>query len=176
NSINENLSLQSEYDGEKRIDFSNSKPKDKDDLDQFKDLQNLFCSEFFPLPETSFRKVELNFNNFVKKGEKPLINQGSMFVIPLNDIVSNGIISGKSWEYTETLQMLAIMSRAASNGVNTPYFLDIGSNVGWFSTVMAALGYNVIAFDAMKSNALLFRSTLCENPKMMEKVTFINKG
>ncbi|KAJ3212241.1 hypothetical protein HK099_007769 [Clydaea vesicula] len=42
-------------------------------------------------------------------------------------------------------------------GINNPTFLDIGSNIGWFSMILAKHGFEVISFEASKSNGLLFR-------------------
>ncbi|KAJ3040504.1 hypothetical protein HDV00_010813 [Rhizophlyctis rosea] len=57
-----------------------------------------------------------------------------------------------------------------------PIFLDIGSNIGWFTINMALRSFPVIAFDALRQNGHILRTTLCNNPNMKDRVTFINKG
>ena len=41
---------------------------------------------------------------------------------------------------------------------------------------VAAAGYSVIAFDAMRDNGHILRTTLCENPSLRERITFFNTG
>ena len=49
--------------------------------------------------------------------------------------------------------MVEKLQEALAIGVKAPLFLDIGSNVGFFSLSAAAAGFDVIAFDAMSQNA-----------------------
>jgi len=49
--------------------------------------------------------------------------------------------------------------------------VDIGANLGVFSVVAAALGYPVIAFEAMDRNIAAIHQTLCWNPDLRERIT-----
>lgn len=72
-----------------------------------------------------------------------------------DDEVSRALLLQSRWEGFETSVALDILS-------HTPpaWMLDIGSHVGWYSTIAARLGHSVIAFDADSEHlALLRRNT-----------------
>ena len=93
-----------------------------------------------------------------------------------HDFVSQNIISQGAWEEPEVSGIVKKMDSAANYGVINPVFLDIGSNIGFFSVNLAARGYETISIDAMRSNALMYRTTLCNNPEIMKRVTFYNNA
>ena len=64
---------------------------------------------------------------------------------------------------------------AAAPGTR-PVLVDIGANLGVFSLVAAALGYDVIAFEAMARNVDAIHQTLCWNPELQERVTLFPYG
>ena len=52
-------------------------------------------------------------------------------------------------------------------------FLDIGGNVGWFTTAIAMRGFRVITFEPMPRNEIILRSNLCIN-NLTSLVTLFN--
>lgn len=132
--------------------------------------QNFYCRNIHPIPLPAGSS---NHKVFVSTLEAP--KQIDMVLFDNNDIVSSFIIHRGSWEILEITTLLNVLDRFRQIGIE-PTFLDIGSNVGWFSVSAASMGYKTISFDAMRTNGHMFRTTLCNNPELMEKITFVNKG
>jgi FkbM family methyltransferase len=89
----------------------------------------------------------------------------SMAVYGSDDIVSNSICSTGTWELSAS--DVAELGKPA-------HALDIGANVGFYSLVLAAAGWNVTAFEPMASNSALIEATMCANPILKPRVT-LNK-
>jgi len=90
------------------------------------------------------------------------------------DIVSVIALDSGEWETFHVNEIIGKLDAARAAGNKDPVFLDIGSNIGWFSIQAAVRGFRVYSFDAMRRNGNIFRSTMCENPEAMEKITFYN--
>jgi len=89
----------------------------------------------------------------------------SMAVYNSDDIVSNEICNTGSWELTETdVTELGQPGNA----------LDIGANIGFYSFVLAANGWNVTSFEPMSANHELLDATMCANPALKQRIT-LNK-
>jgi len=89
----------------------------------------------------------------------------SMAVYNSDDIVSNSICSTGTWE----------LSTSDITDMGQPgHALDIGANVGFYSLVLAAAGWNVTAFEPMAKNTDLIEATLCANPALQQRIT-LNK-
>ncbi|GMH37959.1 hypothetical protein BSKO_05843 [Bryopsis sp. KO-2023] len=95
----------------------------------------------------------------------------SMHVYRRADIVSNEIAARKTWELPTSNMFLAAMeneykalleknSTAQKSDIT---FLDIGANIGWYSILMAAYGYRVIAIEPMTKNLHALRASMCVN-------------
>ena len=54
---------------------------------------------------------------------------------------------------------------------NQAVFLDIGANLGAYTLAIAALGYDVIAFEGLARNQLAVYTSLCACPDLAERVT-----
>ncbi|KAJ3225325.1 hypothetical protein HK099_006970 [Clydaea vesicula] len=145
--------------------LQNSQKSDNNLFLEAKQQQKVFCSEYHPL---ELENVVLYSN--------PSKLDFTINVFKTKDIVSQWILEQGGWEMNEVDSFLRILRLSKHYGANDPTFLDIGSNIGWFSMNVANAGFNVISFDAMKKNGHLFRSSLCSNPKIMDKITFFNKG
>lgn len=63
---------------------------------------------------------------------------------PAHDAVSETIVNTGIWEPQETNLTL----RVCASGTADQYVLDFGSQIGWFSLLAAAVGREVIAYDA----------------------------
>ncbi len=57
-------------------------------------------------------------------------------------------------------------------------FLDIGSNIGWFSLLAASLNFSVVAIEPLQMNAQLFRRSICLNSakNFIDKIYFLQTG
>jgi hypothetical protein len=142
------------------------------------EAQTWFCKNVHPLPAFSEWVVSkpnhAHFESLTNLKVKSQVEKMHLLRSDL-DIVSGQISSSGFWESTETINFLKVMGKAAQSGISDPLFLDIGSNIGWFSTAVAAFGFRVFSVDAMRGNGQLFRSTLCDAPKeLMDRVTFFN--
>lgn len=96
-----------------------------------------------------------------------------------NDAVSNNIINAKSWEsdiidiILNSLEEFALIKKLFKSDV---YFLDIGANLGMFSLAVANRGFKVLSFEANLDNSLLIQKSLCDQPKLKEKITLYKFG
>lgn len=89
----------------------------------------------------------------------------SMAVYDTDDVVSNSICGIGTWE----------LHGSDITAMGTPgHALDIGANMGFYSFVLAAAGWDVTAFEPIPANQALFAATLCKNPSFKSKIT-LNK-
>ena len=81
-----------------------------------------------------------------------------------NDIVSDEIRRYGHWDKAK-LDSFQTILRDYSTKSGIPLhdltFVDIGSNIGWFTLSMASLGVNVMAFEPMTSNNDMIQRSLC---------------
>jgi 2-polyprenyl-3-methyl-5-hydroxy-6-metoxy-1,4-benzoquinol methylase len=80
--------------------------------------------------------------------------------------ISGEILSRGHWEPQLTLELLEHLGPPSSGRV----FLDIGSNIGWFSLTAAAAGHRVIAIDALRTNVELLMRSISANPQFQELI------
>jgi len=82
-----------------------------------------------------------------------------------NDIVSNSICNQGYWEMRDASEL------------GTPgTALDIGSNIGYHSFLLADAGWRVEAFEPLPKNLELIQATACQNPHLAEKITIHGIG
>ena len=104
-----------------------------------------------------------------------------MNIFETNDVVSNAINDFDSWVFflisKETPTLMNLIEKLAISGLSRSEttFLDIGSNIGWFSLQIAANGYNVISIDALKLNGDMFIDSFCRND-LENNIKFFNVG
>jgi len=123
--------------------------------------QELFCSHVHPLPMPQATPVKVN--------NLPGVARGSLvqYVYKKGDSVSEHIREGGIWEEDDLAELewamtTALPPDAAPTSAHTPgLFVDVGANVGAFFLFAAARGFESIGFEAMRSNQLLIRSSLC---------------
>ena len=99
----------------------------------------------------------------------------SIYCYTQKDIVSSTILKHGSWETGISKDMLLAMEEGCLKQ-NIPksqaVLLDVGANIGWFTLLLAAAGYKVIAFEPMFENEQLFRKSLCSNAGFNDLVTY----
>lgn len=94
-------------------------------------------------------------------------DQFQMAVYGTADIVSQSICNTGTWELSlHDIQSLGKPGRA----------LDIGANVGFYTLVLAASGWNVTAFEPMAANTALIQASLCKNPALKPRVSLNEFG
>ena len=76
----------------------------------------------------------------------------TVFVYGINDIVSNSILRGGTWEQSEIVEVLWAMRQPVpvqpgTMGPGSNLFVDIGANLAWFTLNVASRGYRVAAFE-----------------------------
>jgi FkbM family methyltransferase len=84
---------------------------------------------------------------------------------------SNEAACAGAWERSDGSTLLASLLDVEARGQANPVFLDIGANLGCFSLAIAALGYNVIAFEGMPRNQMAIYSSLCATPSLLDTFT-----
>lgn len=53
--------------------------------------------------------------------------------------------------------------------------LDIGANIGWWSSIFALFNFSVIAIEPMATNRRVLEATLCLNPAIASRVTILER-
>jgi FkbM family methyltransferase len=139
----------------------------KDTLMQFRNHQREFCETIHPIHfGDSITSITIAKKNFTK-----------VFVYLSGDCVSSHIQSFGAWEEGDVESILDLLRNSrVAHGIDDPLFVDIGSNIGWYSFVVASEGFRTISFEAFDSNVQLMRTTLCENPSVMENVILVNRA
>lgn len=101
-----------------------------------------------------------------------------MYVYRSGDIVSDNIIRGGSWEIGEVRQILyGLESHQKKMNIHKNgevMFLDVGGQIGWYTTIIGRKGYKVFSFEPMKINQYIIRHNLCMDKSI--DITYINKG
>lgn len=76
--------------------------------------------------------------------------------------ISRSILEIGSWEpHLQQLLLAAMLHSRVPQG-RTPYFFDIGANIGVYSMVLAAGGHQVVAFEPMQYNAELLAASIAK--------------
>ena len=102
----------------------------------------------------------------------------SMYVFKENDRVSDSIRKNKNWESKATLELVNALNfykkkKSISNNENI-FIIDIGANIGWYTTFLAKLHYSVISFEPGKKNNYILKKNCCLNN--FTNIILINKG
>jgi FkbM family methyltransferase len=109
----------------------------------------LTCSNFESSVNTRWTKNTCTKHSF------------DMAVHSIPDIVSDRIVSSGCWEKDIITQIVQHLGNQRSG--HTKLFLDIGANIGAFTSTIASLGHEVIAVEPFKLNVPLIRATMCRH-------------
>eukprot|EP00892_Ulva_mutabilis_P003934 jgi/Ulvmu1/1912/UM012_0072.1 len=136
-----------------------------------------------------FRRAALDVGHFlltntaVDRTVLPDAPRIPIAVEPNSDFVSQELSGQGLWEASEVSAILTALetvrnssAAAGAPGAAPPVLVDIGANLGVYTIVAAALGYPVIAFEAMSRNVAAIHQTLCWNPELAERVTLFPYG
>ena len=97
-------------------------------------------------------------------------------VVHNDDFLSSQIVAKGFWEIRSLDEMaalspsLTIPKSSTTPAEATATFYDVGANIGYYSFLFAAAGYNVIAFEPEKSNIALFRASMCLNANINHRI------
>jgi FkbM family methyltransferase len=110
------------------------------------------------LKEVNEHSTELNFAQ--EKIKTKTIHPYQMILHQPPGIVSSVIKKTGVWEQGITNRFESVFSVQCS----TPqYFVDVGTNIGYYSSLAASFGYSVLSIEAMSYNLHLFRETVALN-------------
>lgn len=92
-----------------------------------------------------------------------------------HDAVSRIIAERGYWDLTRPHALAELAGSRLPEGTSgaPPVFLDIGSNLGFYTLLFASAGFDVIAIDAMDHNRRALNASLCLNPALARRVTLI---
>ena len=109
-----------------------------------------------------------NFCKFEKKGWRTKNIQFGHYNILFNLLEDNDIVSGhifrhSTWETGIINTILHVLNKTTLKLGYNVSFLDIGANIGYFTTIIAKHGYNTISFEPMNENIDILSRNLCDN-------------
>ena len=144
----------------------------KMNITHYIEIQNDFCRNFEKYTNAEFEKSIIRTHvNFAGKTYP-------MYVYKENDYVSSSIRNYKNWESSETFELIKALNfyKKKINISNNEEILciDVGANIGWYTTILAKLGYSVISFEPGKRNSYLLKKNCCLNN--FTNTIIINKG
>jgi len=85
------------------------------------------------------------------------------------DFLSGQIVDKGSWEISNLDDMAALAPSETLPDASKGAFYDVGANIGYYTFLFAAAGYQAVAFEPDPANAALIRASMCLNPDL--KVT-----
>lgn len=112
------------------------------------------------LPDKKGNSFSKNPRATLEKIREPLSTPIFVHDVVECQFISRGIIEKQSWEPHLQQLALAAMQNANVPLHRTPYFLDIGANIGAYSMVLAAGGHRVLAFEPMQYNTELLAASV----------------
>ena len=148
------------------------------DLNYYIKLQDYFCDYIHLIydkkieDELILYKVSLESITF------------EMFVYKSGDFISNQIQKNHYLNSNETLNILSALQKFASdNHIVNPrevVMLDIGANIGWYSTFLGTFRYTILAFEPLPINYYILKKNYCRNNRDFfgdkSSIIIINKG
>lgn len=118
-----------------------------------KDILSTRINNFCNNKEGNFKKKQITI------GDKNIVFN----LFNDNDIVSQHIEEHSTWEKDILNTIIKLLNKTSSYVGKKLSFLDIGSNIGWFSIIISSYGYNTIAFEPMNENIEIMSKNLCDN-------------
>ena len=144
-----------------------------DPITEAKKFQEDFCANFQKYENKSIeelirlKKINIYGNKF------------EMYVYKKNDIVSDVIYRTGGWEMSEIKELTnaasSVFTKRKIADASKITILDIGAQIGWFTFMLAAKGYSVVAIEPMKENAYMLRKSQCIHP-YKENIVIIEKA
>jgi FkbM family methyltransferase len=165
----------------KNIDFSISFSfsffsNQKKDLAYYQNIQNHFCDNVRLTVDKNLEEkimlynISLNNTNF------------DMFIYNSYDYLSYQIQLNQSLQGEATLKMLEAVQYFADKydfENDDIAIIDIGANVGWYTTFFGYFKYTVLSFESLPENNYILRKNYCRNNRdffgPLSTITIINE-
>ena len=142
--------------------FFNFNNKIQKDLRYYQDIENNFCDNFGKLYNKELENDIILYNASLND------TSFEMFIYTENDYYSSIIKSNQSFEGQATLHMLnAIKYYVDKHDYldDDIVIIDVGANVGWYTTFFGSLNYTVLSFEPLPENNYILKKNFCRNNK-----------
>ena len=115
------------------------------------------CATYgYPSPRASFPRAPITIS--------PRPYCASLRENPATDIVCKDIFEKGHWEPGLTISMILDLGWPLNNDdVGRKLFIDVGGNVGYFTSLVASLGHEVISVEPFGKNQPILMNTVCAN-------------
>ena len=148
------------------------------DLNYYIRLQNYFCDYIHLIYDEKIEDELILYNVSLEN------TTFEMFVYKSGDYISNQIQKNHYLNSNETLNILSALQKFASdNHIVNPreiVMLDIGANIGWYSTYLGTFRYTILAFEPLPTNYYILKKNYCRNNRDFfgdkSSLIIINKG
>lgn len=149
----------------------------KQNLNYFIQNQNYFCDYIHMIYDLKIEDelllYEISLNN----------TKFEMFIYKNYDYVSKKIYLNHSFKSNITLNMLkALKYYAKQNNIKNNQeivVIDIGGNIGWYSTFLGSFRYTVLTFEPDPTNYYVIRKNFCRNNRdffgNLSSIIIVNK-
>ena len=159
------------------FNFFNFSKNEIRDLSYYRDQQHFFCDNIRHTHNKSIENKILLYN--VSLNETTF----DMFIYKNNDYFSTQIQLNQSYDPVATMHMLDVLKYHADKHDyenDDILIIDIGSNVGWYSTFFGMFKYAVLAFEPLPDNYYLLKKNFCRNNKdffgPLSTITIVNQA
>ena len=108
--------------------------------------------------------IELHFEK--ERTTTKTIHPYQMMLHSPPGVVSSILKKSGIWEAGITNRFQSVLSVECSSSSalsSPPYFIDIGTNIGFYSSLAASFNYHVLSIEAMNYNLHIFRETVALN-------------
>ena len=152
--------------------FSNQ----KEDLAHYQNIQNHFCDNIRLTVDKNLEEKIMLYNISLNK------TNFDMFIYNSYDYLSYQIQLNQSLQAEATLKMLEAVQYFADKydfENDDIAIIDIGANVGWYTTFFGYFKYTVLSFESLPENNYILRKNYCRNNRdffgPLSTITIINE-
>jgi FkbM family methyltransferase len=152
--------------------FSNQ----KEDLAHYQNIQNNFCDNIRLTVDKNLEEKIMLYNISLNK------TNFDMFIYNSYDYLSYQIQLNQSLQAEATLKMLEAVQYFADKydfENDDIAIIDIGANVGWYTTFFGYFKYTVLSFESLPENNYILRKNYCRNNRdffgPLSTITIINE-
>lgn len=89
------------------------------------------------------------------------------------DFLTESILNNGFWEILDISGLAELGNGSEVLPTDSKVFWDIGANIGYYSFLFAAAGYDVVAVEPELRNAELLKTSLCLNPELRQRIQLV---